>query len=321
MICPIGKPSLTVRISVTDKCQLRCRYCMPAEGVTRCAHQNIIGFEEITGFIERLQVAFQIEKVRLTGGDPLARKGIARLVAMLADLEIPDLAMTTNAQGLAEAAMELRDAGLHRVNISLDSLNPNTFRRITRGGKVERTLSGIDAALQANLRPVKLNMVVMRGINEHEAPEVMSFALERGCELRFLELMPIGYGAELFDEAYMSSDSVLAMLASRFDMEPIVRERGSSAKRYHVRRTDGLCGVAGFISPCSEPFCSGCARLRLTAEGRLIGCLARKDGFNIRPLLAGADDEKLFAVVQQALNGKRSNRRFEQPAAMASIGG
>ena len=321
MIARGDRIALSLRISVTDRCQLRCRYCMPAEGVPSCRHEDILRFEEITHFVRCLQEDFDVEKVRITGGDPLARRELPELVAALAALGIRDLAMTTNAQQLAAMAGTLRDAGLHRINISLDSLDPDTFRRITRGGPVDQTLAGIDAALQAGLAPVKLNMVVMRGINDHEVCDVLSFALARGCELRFLELMPVGYGAELFDKAFVSTDSVRRMLASRFELEPLAPTPGSSARRCRVKQTDGLAGVAGFISPCTNPFCAGCTRLRLTADGRLMGCLARNDGVRIRPLLADADDDALADAVRAGLLGKRSDRHFAQATPMAAIGG
>lgn len=321
VICPLKKPPLTVRISVTDRCQLRCRYCMPAEGVLPCAHQDILSFEEVADCVKRLQESFDVRKVRLTGGDPLVRKSIVSLVAMISDLGIPDLAMTTNGQRLAELAAALRAAGLHRVNISLDSLNPRTFRHITRGGSVDRTLEGIRAALQADLRPVKLNMVVMRGINDDEVSEALSFAMERGCELRFLELMPIGYGAKLFDDAFVSRESVRERLPADIRLVPLPRERGASAERYRVRRADGVEGVVGFISPCSDSFCSDCTRLRITADGRLIGCLARGAALGIRPLLRSGNGDTLAAAVRQALQCKRSDQHFEQPTPMAAIGG
>jgi len=294
---------------------------MPAEGVLPCAHRDILSFEEVADCVKRLQESFDVRKVRLTGGDPLARKSIVSLVAMVSDLGIPDLAMTTNGQRLAEPAAALREAGLHRVNISLDSLDPRTFRYITRGGSVDRTLEGIEAALQADLRPVKLNMVVMRGINDDGVSEALSFAMERGCELRFLELMPIGYGARLFDDAFVSTASVRERFPADICLVPLPREPGASAQRYRVRRADGVEGVVGFISPCSDSFCSDCTRLRITADGRLIGCLAREDGIRIRPLLTDADDAALATAVRQALQWKRSDSHFAQTAAMATIGG
>lgn len=321
MIARRDRPDLSLRISVTDRCELRCRYCMPPEGIAVCRRENVLSFEEITRFVLCLREHFDVRKVRLTGGDPLVRRGMPGLIASLSGLDLHDLAMTTNAQRLAEMAGELRAAGLCRVNISLDSLNAETFNHITCGGNLGRTLAGIDAAFRANLSPVKLNTVVMTGINDHEVCDLLSFALERGCQLRFLELMPVGYGARLFDTAFVSSASVRRMLACQFELAPLRRQVGSSARRYRVRRTDGLTGTVGFISPCSDSFCSDCTRLRMTADGRLIGCLARGGGLNIRPLLRSTDGEALSAAVRQALRSKRSDQCFEQPAPMAAIGG
>lgn len=321
MIYPAPKQPLTIRISVTDRCQLRCRYCMPAEGVSPCDHQDILRFEEIASIVEQIQGSFDVRKVRLTGGEPLARKGIVQLVSMLANMTIPDLAMTTNAQRLEDMALDLSAAGIHRINISLDTLNPDTFRYLTRGGSLDRTLKGIEAALHAKLQPVKLNVVVMKGINDHEVCDLLSFALDRNCEIRFLELMPIGYGAKLYDDGFVSTASVLQALSETFVITPLVRAAGSSARRHNVQRQDGTQGVVGFISPCSNSFCSDCTRLRITADGRMIGCLARKDGSDIRPFLQSDNGNSLADAVHQALLCKRSDQQFEQPTLMATIGG
>lgn len=321
MICPVSGPPLTVRISVTDRCQLRCRYCMPAEGIACCAHEQILTFEEIVLAVESLQLAFDVRKVRLTGGDPLARRGIEDLVSMLAELNIPDVAMTTNGQCLAQAAARLRAAGLDRVNVSLDSLDPDTFRCLTRGGVLRRTLEGIDATIASGMRPVKLNTVVMKGINDGEACDLLTFALGRGCELRFLEVMPIGYGAALFETAFVRAASVRESLASQFALTQLPWSAGDTARRYQARRSGGAEGTVGFIAPCSESFCSGCTRLRITADGRLVGCLARGDGIPIRPLLRDPDPAALAAAVRETLQSKRSRRGFAQPVAMSAIGG
>jgi len=294
---------------------------MPVDGVQSCRHEDILSFEEITQFVRQLQASFDIRKLRLTGGDPLARRGIVNLVAMLSDLGIPDLGLTTNAQLLAGMASELRAAGLDRVNISLDSIDPDTFRAITRGGAMERTVAGIDAALRSGLRPVKLNMVVMRGINDREVAGMLSFALVRGCELRFLELMPIGYGVDMFESTYVPTDAVREMLSAEFALEPLPHAAGSSARRYRACRADGLDGVVGFVSPSSKPFCGNCTRLRITARGHLIGCLARHDGIPVRPLLTAGNDDALAAAVRCAMQTKRSDDHFEQSTAMAVIGG
>ncbi len=321
MIAPVDRPQLSLRISVTDRCQLRCQYCMPPEGVPPCTHADILSFEEIVDFVAELQNAYDIRKVRLTGGDPLARKGVVDLVAMLSGLGVPDLAMTTNAQRLSQMAPALRSAGLDRVNISLDALDPRTFERITRTNGIDATVAGIDAALEADLGPVKLNMVVMRGLNDHEVCDVLSFALARGCELRFLELMPIGYGAELFEQSFVSADAVRHMLTPSFDLTPVPHRPGSSSTRYCARGPDGTEGVVGFISPLSNHFCSDCSRLRLTSNGRLMGCLAREEGHDIRHLLHNGQHGSLLATVGQALQCKRSGAHFDQATSMATIGG
>lgn len=321
MIAPSRKPPLHLRISVTDRCQLRCLYCMPEAGIPQCRRQDVLRFEEIAGFIRLLGPCFDVRKVRLTGGDPLARRRVVFLVGMLAELGIPDLAMTTNAQGLADTATELRAAGLQRVNISLDSLKPDTFARITRGGDLRRTLDGIDAALRAGLRPVKLNMVVLGGINDAEVADVLSFAIVRGCEMRFLELMPIGCAHKDAEAVFEPVGAVKERLAADFSMSPLPFERGATARRYAVKGANGARGVVGFISPCSDPFCDGCARLRLTADGRLMGCLAREDGVDIRRLLRQGNAAALAATVDRALRCKRVDSRFAQSATMAAIGG
>jgi len=283
--------------------------------------EEVLSFEEIVDVVRHLQGMYDVRKVRMTGGDPLVRKDLPELVRMLSDLGIADLALTTNGQQLAGLAVALKDAGLHRINISLDSLCPGTFRQITRGNALQNTLDGIEAADRAGLLPIKLNMVVMRGINDTEIGAVLDFALRHGHELRFLELMPIGTGATLFREAFISTKQVRERLAAQFEMVPLPYECGSSGKRFHVRGTDGTTGIAGFISPCSDPFCQGCTRLRLTSDGRVIGCLAREDGFDIRACLKSGDGAGVATIVRKALGGKRSDHDFAQSTAMAAIGG
>ena len=315
------KQPLSLRISVTDRCQFRCQYCMPDEGVDVCKHEDILSFEEVVSFVSMLQRDFEIKKLRLTGGDPLVRKGVVELVRMLSELGIPDLALTTNAQKLAGMAADLRDAGLNRLNVSLDSLDPDAFAKITRGGRLADTLAGIDAAVQAGLQPIKLNMVVIRGVNDHEVADLLSYAIINGCELRFLELMPVGYGASVFEDGFVPTDEVRDTLSAKFKLDPLPHECGSSARRYSVTGSEGQTGSAGFISACSDPFCSGCVRLRLTSEGRLIGCLARDEGLQIRPLLSSGDVAMLNQAAHRALLGKRQDEVFNQSSSMVGIGG
>ena len=321
MIAAAAPRGLSLRVSVTDRCQLRCRYCMPPEGVPLCGRDEILSYEDIGALVACLQAEFGLTKVRITGGEPLVRPGIERLVGMLADLGIPDLALTTNGLRLAELAPVLKRAGLRRVNVSLDSLSPDTFHRLTGGGELQAVLEGIAAALAAGLLPLKLNTVVIRGINENEVQDLVEFGLQRNCEVRFIELMPIGPGALLFPDGFVSSEAVRQRLLSHFAFNPIGLEAGTSARRHGVVNAEGRRGAVGFISSCSAPFCGECSRLRVTADGRLIGCLARNGGIPVRAMLRAGDTASICHAVRHVLEGKTADRVFDQEMAMASIGG
>ncbi|NQU40593.1 MAG: GTP 3',8-cyclase MoaA [Lentisphaerae bacterium] len=324
MIAPAPDRTLSLRVSVTDRCQLRCTYCMPEEGVDPCAHADILRYEEIATLVAMLKDEFSLGKVRITGGDPLVRPNIETLVGMLSRMDIPELALTTNGQALADKVDPLRDAGLHRVNISLDSLDPDTFRTLTRGGDVTRTLAGIRAAVRGGLTPVKLNMVVMRGVNDHEVQAMLSFALNEGCELRFLELMPAGLDGDEFEQRYISCSDICKALKTEFKVEPLPLRSGETSQMHEVESPAKVRGQFGIITPTSHPFCTGCRRLRLTADGHLIGCLARQDRIFIRPFLDTSTDAKrqeLFRAVKEAMGHKRSDAVFETQPSMARIGG
>jgi cyclic pyranopterin phosphate synthase len=278
--------ALSLRISVTDRCQLRCCYCAPAGDNRQPLRANTLTFNETLAFVRILKRRYGLRKVHLTGGEPLLRPRLAGLVRMLTEEGLADLALTTNGHRLARMAGDLRRAGLRRINVSLDSLHPQTYRRLTCGGDVARAVAGIEAALRAGMEPVKLNMVVLRGVNEHEVVDVVRWGLERGCHVRLLELMPIGAGREDFDRRFVSSAEVRERLAAHFDLEPLPYEPGASSRNFLARSACGRAGVIGFISPCSDAFCGHCRRLRLTADGRLLGCLAQPRGTDIRGLLA-----------------------------------
>ncbi len=294
---------------------------MPPEGVPLCDKTEILSYEEIGALVACLGDAFEIAKIRITGGEPLVRPGIERLVGLLADLGIPDLGLTTNGLRLADMASCLKRAGLRRVNVSLDSLQPDTFRRLTGGGELRPVLAGIDAALAVGLVPLKLNAVVIRGVNDGELRDIVAFGLRTGCEVRFIELMPIGPGAALFANGFLSSDAVRYELSRHFALVPLRLEPGTSARRYAVSDAEGRHGSVGFISSCSAPFCDECTRLRVTADGRLIGCLARNDGISIRGMLRDGDVKSVCQAARRVLEGKTASRAFEQGMAMASIGG
>ncbi len=316
-----GLGGLSLRVSVTDRCQLRCDYCMPPEGVPLGPREEILTYEELASLAACLQAAFGLTKVRITGGEPLLRLEVERLVGMFAGLGVPDLALTTNGLLLAGMAQRLKRAGLQRVNVSLDTLSPDTFRRLTGGGELKAVLEGIDAALDAGLVPLKLNTVVMRGVNEEETADIVAFALGRKCEVRFIELMPIGPGAGLFAGGFVSSGEVRKKLSAHYTLAVGDAEPGAAARGYLVTDAAGRQGSIGFISSCSAPFCGDCSRLRVTADGRLIGCLASNEGISVRDMLRAGERQAIVAAARRILGGKTIRRAFEQKLAMASIGG
>ncbi len=273
-------------------------------------------------FVRALRRSFRLWKVRITGGEPLLRPAIVRLVRMLADEDIPDLAMTTNGQMLAEFAAHLKEAGLRRVNVSLDSLKPSTYRTLT-GGSLRRTLEGIDAAVQHGLTPLKLNVVLLRERNACEAAGLVSYALSRGCQARFLEVMPIGAAAGEFGRSFISAREVRELVARRFELEPLPRREGSTSRDFRATDRRGRTGIVGFISPCSEPFCEGCRRLRLTSSGRLIGCLRGPAGPTVRTLLSapGENAATLCELASQEMHKKAGAQAFAAGRSMVSVGG
>jgi len=296
---------------------------MPPSGVPKRTHQEVLRFEEIVRFVRLLKARMGLTKVHLTGGEPLLRRGVVDLVSMLAGEGLADIALTTNAQALPAMAGPLRRAGLGRVNVSLDTLRAERFRLATVGGELGRTLEGLDAALAAGLRPVKINMVVVRGYNLDEVAEVAEFGLRRGCPVRFLELMPFGPAATRYQEWFVPSEEVLARLREAFDLRPMAPARMNQTSRSYRavgrKGTEPVAGVLGVISSCTTPFCAGCRRLRLTATGQLIGCLARGEGPLVRPLLG--DEPALLEAVRSALALKRSRPRFSSKKVMSAVGG
>ena len=316
--------SVSLRISVTERCQLRCVYCMPADGVSERPLREMLSFDEIVRFVQALKAHAELSKVHITGGEPLLRPGLVELVARLAAVGVEDLALTTNGQRLASMAMDLKQAGLKRVNISLDSLTPDRFGRLTRGGELHRTLEGLTEALRCGLSPVKLNTAVVRGVNHDELVDIARFGLQQRCQVRFLELMPLGPAAERLEEWFVSSREAMGILGEAFDFRPGPTRSGSSSRNYLAKDHSGLEGVVGFISSRTAPFCDQCRRLRLTGTGLLMGCLALGAGHNIRPLLRGsgsAECPRLLQVVHQALRTKRRGRPFTNTSSMARIGG
>ncbi len=296
-----------LRISVTDRCNLRCAYCMPEEGVPSLDAAEILSYEELLR-VARVAVRLGIWKIRVTGGEPLVRKGILGFLAELARLPgVRDLCLTTNGILLAETAAALRRAGLRRVNVSLDTLRPERFERIARRGGLDRVLAGIRAAREHGLRPVKVNVVAMRGVNDDELADFVEFARTQGVEVRFIEFMPGGGG---WDESrVIPAAEILERLSGRFRLEP-VRELRSSGPSRTYRLPDGT--RIGVISPLSDHFCGTCNRLRLTAAGRLRTCLFSNREIDLRRVLrSGVDDGVLEAVLRDAVARKPPGHGME----------
>ena len=314
----------TLRISVTDRCQLGCIYCMPENRKTELCTTSQMTFKEIVYFARFLRQHFGLDKVRITGWEPLIRKDITVLVTMLSGVGIEDIALTTNGQLLYDMAESLAQAGLKRVNISLDSLNPDTFRLITRGGDLHRTLKGIDRAVECGLNPVKLNTVVLKDKNEWEATDIADYGLERTCRVRFLELMPMGVSAEYYNDWFVPSSSVKKILSKKYEFTGISTESGSSSRNYTVRDKNGKSGIIGFISPYTEPFCNGCRRLRVTAGGMLYGCLAGETKIDLSKIIRNKKADhihELANAVESALSLKLQSHHFNSNRVMAAIGG
>ncbi|MCP4661527.1 MAG: GTP 3',8-cyclase MoaA [bacterium] len=306
-----ARPMTDLRISVTDRCNFRCAFCMPTDRSYRFVPKSrILRFEEITR-LARLFLGFGVRKIRLTGGEPLLRAEIEHLVAALADLAgLRDLALTTNAHLLAGKAAALREAGLDRVTVSLHSLDQEIFARINGLGiELQPVLDGIDAALRAGLRPVKLNMVVIKGVNDHQVVELASFARDQGCVARFIEYMDVGTVNAWDPERVVSAREIIARIDRVFPVEPLSKDHpGEVAERYRYR--DGA-GEVGFITSVTQPFCGSCSRLRLSAEGKLFTCLFSAVGHDLRkPLRDGASDEELRDTIRSIWHG-RSDRYSE----------
>jgi len=284
-----------LRVSVTDRCNLRCIYCMSPEGVPWMPHSEILSYEEISAVV-RIAAELGINKVRLTGGEPLVRAELPELVQMLSEVKgIDDISLTTNGTLLKKHAMELKQAGLKRVNISLDTFRSDRFRYITRCGELSDVLDGIDAAMNADLHPVKINMVVMRGINDDEVLDFANMTYKQGWHVRFIERMPFTEIAEV-----VPSDELRQRIMSVGSLEPCSSAIGNGPARYY--RLPGASGTIGFISPITEPFCSDCNRLRLTSNGRLCPCLLSDEGVDLKqPLRSNVSPEEIKRLILKAV--------------------
>jgi cyclic pyranopterin phosphate synthase len=321
-----GRAINYLRVSVTDRCNLRCVYCMPAEGVEKRPHGEILSYEELALTI-RAAAELGICKVRLTGGEPLARLGLPEFVRMVAAIPgIDDLSMTTNGTLLARHAAALAEAGLQRVNISLDTLRSDRFEQITRRGRLRDVWSGIEAAKAAGLTPIKLNMVVVRGLNDDEVSDFARHTVSDGWHVRFIELMPIGANVDWAEDGTVPVPEIRARIEAEVGpLRPIHGPTGNGPARYY--QLPDAEGTVGFISALSDHFCTTCNRLRLTADGRLRPCLMSEEEIDLRtPLRAGADLEEVKALLAHAIQRKPQRHHLHEAASprdrtMAQIGG
>lgn len=308
----LERPLTDLRVSVTDRCNFRCTFCMPAEQkYDFLPRPQILDFEEVTRLV-RIFTSLGVDKVRLTGGEPLLRSEIEKLVAQLAAVDgVDDLALTTNASLMEKKAPLLADAGLGRVTVSLHSLEPETFEKVNGLGlPLEDVLRGIDAALEHDLRPVKLNAVALRDVNEHEILDLARFGREKGCVVRFIEYMDVGTVNSWDPEAVVSAREIVERIDEVYPLEPASKERqGEVADRY--RYADGA-GEIGVIPSITQPFCGDCTRARLSAEGKLYTCLFGVVGHDLKPPLRdGASDEELREQIASIWR-RRTDRYSEE---------
>lgn len=308
-----------LRISVTDRCNLRCIYCMPSGGVPLVSHQDILSYEEIL-LVVRAAAEIGMNKIRITGGEPLVRAGIVDLVRMISAVEgILEISMTTNGILLHKYAGKLAEAGLQRVNISLDTMKADRFKKITRTGDLADVLEGMESAREAGLDPVKINVVPMQGINDDEIQDFARMTLEKGWHVRFIELMPLQGAAGLVPANLLRHE-----IEKLGTLEPHYGMAGNGAAKYY--RLSGASGTVGFIEPVSEPFCNRCNRLRLSASGTLLPCLFSAEGIDVRtPLRSGSTISDIKRLLIDAVASKPEMHRLSDNCAMhtrmSGIGG
>jgi len=337
LVDSFGRTIRDLRLSITDRCNFRCTYCMPEEGMQWLPRSEVLTFEEFERLSRVFVERFGVDGLRLTGGEPTVRAHLPVLVRKLAQLRVPadsasplagqkpDLSITTNAATFRVVANELREAGLDRVNISLDTLQPDKFLRITRRDELARVLDGISAAQEAGFSPVKINAVIERGVNDDEIVDLARFGREIGAEVRFIEFMPLDASGHWLHDKVVGQDEIVATLAATFPLEPVPARGAAPADRW--RYLDGG-GTVGVIPSVTKPFCGDCDRVRLTAEGQLRTCLFATDEFNLRDLMrADADDDQLAAEIQRAVGLKWAGHQIGQVTfvrprrTMSQIGG
>ena len=323
-----GRIATDLRVSLTDRCNLRCAYCMPPEGLDWLPRDDQLTDDEVVRLVRIGVELLGIREVRFTGGEPLLRRGLAGIVARTAELRPrPEISLTTNAIGLERAAGTLRAAGLDRINVSLDTLRPETFRKLARRDRLPDVLDGLAASAAAGLSPVKVNAVLMRDLNDDEAVPLLRYCLDRGYELRFIEQMPLDAQHGWKRAEMVTAEEILAALGREFTLTPDdPRQRGSAPAEAFL--VDGGPARVGVIASVTRPFCGTCDRVRLTADGQVRNCLFARSESDLRgPLRAGADDAELAAAWRRAVAVKLPGHGINDPSflqpdrPMSAIGG
>jgi GTP 3',8-cyclase len=323
-----GRTATDLRVSLTDRCNLRCSYCMPAEGLDWLPKPELLTDDELVRLVGLAVTQLGITEVRFTGGEPLLRRGLPGIVERVAALRPrPEISLTTNGIGLDRLAAPLQAAGLDRINVSLDTLSAANFMTLSRRDRLADVLAGLAAAANAGLTPVKVNTVLMRGVNDHEAPALLRFCLDKGYQLRFIEQMPLDAQHGWRRDEMVTADEILGTLGAEFSLAPADAElRGSAPAETFL--VDGGPQTVGIIGSVTRPFCGSCDRVRLTADGQLRNCLFAQSENDLRtPLRAGASDDDLIAQWQRCIQAKLpghgiNDPGFLQPARpMSAIGG
>ena len=323
LIDTYGRVHRDLRISVTDRCNFRCQYCMPEEGMDWTPREELLTFEEIERLASLLVNKFGIESIRLTGGEPTVRANLSKLIEKLAKLDV-DLSLTTNGATLPLIAGDLYNAGLDRINISLDTLDRKRFESLTRRDNLKQVLHGIETAKSVGFDPVKINMVVMKGVNDDEVLDFVSYGRENGLVVRFIEFMPLDADETWEKSKVMPQNEILELVSSKYDLEPLSRGSSPAARWKFV---DGP-GEIGIIATVSEAFCDACDRIRLTADGKFRNCLFAIEEYDVRKLLReNAEDEKIIELFSHAVKQKWAGHQigksvFIRPSkSMSQIGG
>jgi len=333
LVDSFGRKITYLRVSITDRCNYRCIYCQPDEQFKFISHEEILRYEEIVEIIEEA-VNLGVTKVRITGGEPLARKGVIDFIKKLGEIKkLEDISLTTNGFFLSEYAEKLKDAGLNRVNISLDSLQEEKYKKITRGGSLEKVLKGIDSALKAGLLPIKINTVLIRGINDDEVEDFVRLALKSPLNIRFIEFMPSGEELkDNYSDKFISVLEIKESLAEKYSFGPIAINSGNGPAKYY--QIKGGQGTVGFITALSQHFCETCNRIRLTSEGKLRSCLFSNKEVDIKQAIRNTKtDDKIIRSkiirdnIREAINikpeGHKLNKKFSNRDffKMSKIGG